>query len=46
MVSGMSNDSMTTFAINAQKAAKSLSASTLAFTEASRIYFQQGDSMT
>jgi TP901 family phage tail tape measure protein len=41
----MSNSEIAQFATNAQKAAQSLSSSTLAFSDAALIYFQQGDKM-
>lgn len=42
IVTGYSTDQMADFAKNANKAAKSLRASTLAYTDASLIYYQQG----
>lgn len=42
IVTGNSADEMNRFAVNANKAAKSLGASTLEYTKASLIYFQQG----
>lgn len=42
IVTGQSTDEMAQFADKANKAAKSLSASTLAYTKASLIYYQQG----
>ena len=42
IVTGSSADEMDKFAIKANKAAKSLSASTLEYTNASLIYYQQG----
>ena len=42
IVTGLSTDEMAQFADKANKAAKSLSASTLAYTKASLIYYQQG----
>lgn len=43
IVTGASADEMSRFAINANKAAKQLSSSTLDYTKASLIYYQQGD---
>lgn len=43
IVSGQSAASMDAFAERANKAAKALSASTLAYTDAAKIYYQQGD---
>lgn len=43
IVSGQSAASMDVFAERANKAAKALSASTLAYTDAAKIYYQQGD---
>ena len=45
-VTGMTDHQMSSFAQSAQVAAKNLSASTLAFTDAAKIYFQQGDNMS
>jgi len=45
-VTQMSTGELALFAENAQKAAKNLSSSTLAFSDAALIYFQQGDKMT
>ena len=42
IVTGQSADQMEQFAIRANKAAKELSASTLAYTDAALIYYQQG----
>ena len=42
IVSGQSADQMAEFAVQANQAAKSLGASTLDYTEASLIYYQQG----
>lgn len=44
IVTGYSADDMTRFAQQANKAAKELSTTTKAYTDASLIYFQQGDS--
>lgn len=43
IVSGQSAASMDAFAERANKAAKALSASTLAYSDAAKIYYQQGD---
>lgn len=43
IVTGYSADDMTKFAVQANKAAKQLSTTTKAYTDASLIYFQQGD---
>jgi TP901 family phage tail tape measure protein len=43
IVTGQSNDQMAAFAVNANKAAKDLSASTTDIAEAALIYYQQGD---
>lgn len=45
IVTQMSSSQIADFAAQAQKAAKSLSSSTLAFSDAALIYFQQGDQM-
>lgn len=42
IVTGKNVDTMSDFAVQAQKAAKNLSSSTLDYTKASLIYFQQG----
>ena len=44
IVTGQSVDDMARFAVEANKAAKALSTTTKAYTDASLIYYQQGDS--
>ena len=44
IVTGYSSDQMADFAVQANKAAKALSTTTTAYTDAALIYYQQGDS--